>query len=413
MIDRRRTNFDTSVLADMRVTLLRIALRAIIALEIVSIIAAGIFSVKQAMYFNTTQVILGILPILKLTMAGNVLFIYSKRHYKMILNTDRATRVDICRKVLTSYLFVLSLLIASTQQWIALILNISEKAIFTGSFVVLSVPFLILVEDCKLIRRTSFIEILLAFVDFCVYIIVQPVGTQFEILLTWISQILLCLIIIAATHMMKYFMLKIIRCYEVKLNSTESYRNVAETDALTSLSNRRALDLDTAIISQLGSKKICVAMFDIDKFKRFNDNYGHQVGDYVLSSVGKLARTIGDTDLCEAYRYGGEEILMIFLDRPTNEVIRQIQLFRSAVANIKIPSAEDTHITISAGLVSSELPDLTALKLPEEKLLDAGSAIILNLIHKADDNLYIAKNTGRNKLITGYATLTAGPRKAR
>lgn len=413
MIDRRRTSFDTSALADMRITILRMALRAIIALEAFTIIIAGLFLVKQSMHFDIIQAILGILPALKLTMAGNVLFIYPAKHYKMLLATDRAERANVCKKVLTSYLFILSLLIAATQQWLILLFEIPGTTVFIGSFVIISVPFLILVQDKRLIKQTSILEISLAFIDFCVYITLQPLGAQFSILLLWLSQIILCGLIILATHTVKYFMIKILQCYEVKNNSAETYRNVAETDALTTLSNRRALDLDTAIITHLGSKKICVAMFDIDKFKRFNDNYGHQVGDYVLSSVGKLARTIGDTDLCEAYRYGGEEILMIFLDRQPTEVVRQIQLFRSAVANIKIPGAEDTHITISAGLISSELPDLTQLGLTEEKLLDAGSAIMLNLIHKADDNLYIAKNTGRDKLVTGYATLTAKQRKAR
>lgn len=158
-------------------------------------------------------------------------------------------------------------------------------------------------------------------------------------------------------------------------------------DSLTGIGNRRRFDREmearwNAALSNRGT--LGLLMIDIDHFKRFNDLYGHTVGDRCLRSVaGVLARTFtapGDL-VC---RFGGEEFAVI-LDTDNSHGLRQrIEHLLHAVSSMEIPHEDSPvapHITVSAGAVSVPV---------------GSSPGIVDLISLADTLLYQAKEGGRN-----------------
>jgi len=179
-----------------------------------------------------------------------------------------------------------------------------------------------------------------------------------------------------------------------------SSHSMAYRDELTGLPGRRALN---ERLKMLGGK-YCLAMLDVDHFKRFNDTYGHDVGDEVLKLVASRIRRVGGGGT--AYRYGGEEFCVVFSRRTVDESAPFLEQVREEIANYSMlirnrnlrPSraregskrrgatrlgSDQVSVTISAGLAArcSEHPT------PEEVLATA------------DKMLYKAKKAGRNRVI--------------
>lgn len=160
-------------------------------------------------------------------------------------------------------------------------------------------------------------------------------------------------------------------------------RNIAETDPLTSLYNRRALmQYQNNLLndSQSNDTPNAIAFIDIDHFKQVNDTYGHETGDKVLQHLGKkISILIGDFDF--ASRYGGEEFVIIFRDIDEEKLMDKLEGFRKSLEEVPIFAGDHTiTITVSIGVAVS--PPLSLNK----------------LIHYADMALYDAKRTGRNKI---------------
>jgi diguanylate cyclase len=162
----------------------------------------------------------------------------------------------------------------------------------------------------------------------------------------------------------------------------ESHAAEARTDALTLVGNRRALDdritrcLDDF---QRFGQVFAVVMIDLDKFKRFNDTYGHQVGDEVLRGVARiLQRSFRDTDIVA--RYGGEEFAVLLPGASPEEA-------RTAAARArKMIERAGFHFEGRRFQVTASL-GIALVRQGEDA---AG------LIHRADAALYAAKNAGRN-----------------
>ncbi|MGI9285649.1 MAG: diguanylate cyclase domain-containing protein, partial [Pseudomonadales bacterium] len=158
------------------------------------------------------------------------------------------------------------------------------------------------------------------------------------------------------------------------------------TDALTGISNRRRFDehLETEWLRAVRqSSSIGLMLIDIDHFKAYNDNYGHQKGDETLCVVAsELQKTIRrPTDLVA--RYGGEEFAMILPDTINVEVVAYSCL--RAINNLRIPhehSPTATHITVSIGVCTV---------VPNRSYTPA------MLIETTDKGLYLAKKAGRNQ----------------
>jgi len=166
----------------------------------------------------------------------------------------------------------------------------------------------------------------------------------------------------------------------------ESYR-LAFYDELTALPGRRALIEDMA---KLG-RKYSLAMVDIDHFKKFNDSYGHDTGDDVLKMVAaSLSKVEGGG---RAYRYGGEEFTVLFPSKDVDNAYGSMERVRQdiASASFTVRYAKSTKkakprrvsIHISAGVVEKEGKDKNPL----------------DVMKRADNALYKAKKSGRNKVV--------------
>jgi two-component system, cell cycle response regulator len=166
---------------------------------------------------------------------------------------------------------------------------------------------------------------------------------------------------------------------------TRKLRAAAMTDALTELPNRRYAmsrlkqEWDSA---QRTGRELSVVMVDIDHFKAVNDNYGHDVGDGVLCEIGGLLRTMsrsGDI-LC---RIGGEEFLSININCGSEEALTCAERLRHAIDTYPIEhEGYDGSITCSFGIASC----------------DASTTSIDDLLKAADEALYTAKESGRNRV---------------
>jgi len=164
---------------------------------------------------------------------------------------------------------------------------------------------------------------------------------------------------------------------------------LSETDGLTGLYNRRKFDqaFESEWLRARRSKaSLTVAMFDIDQFKAFNDNYGHLAGDDCLKKVASaLASCINRSGDLVA-RYGGEEFVVILPGITPEDAFEIIEKMRVTVAALNIPHTGNKGmaiVTISAGLVT---------RIPSKK--DA----LEGLLKEADDCLYQAKEQGRNRV---------------
>lgn len=158
------------------------------------------------------------------------------------------------------------------------------------------------------------------------------------------------------------------------------------TDELTGLSNRRYFDSSYEkefLRAQRYKNKLTLVMFDIDFFKQVNDTYGHQCGDYVLKQVSNAAlQTFRKTDT--VFRYGGEEFVVILTETDIEQAIIPLERFRKTVATLDLNyQGEPVNVTVSIG----------ACQLTEEITTKE------ELIEKADQALYEAKNSGRNKSV--------------
>jgi diguanylate cyclase len=178
---------------------------------------------------------------------------------------------------------------------------------------------------------------------------------------------------------------------ELKRN-LDSVRREAITDSLTGLFNRRKFDeslQEAASRSVQTGSPLCLLMTDIDHFKKFNDNYGHTIGDHVLALVARTVKECirsSDTPV----RYGGEEFAVILPNVRISDAIRVAEQIRTAVASKRVVNRSKNitlgTITLSVGV---------ARYVPGEPLGE--------LIKRADAGLYTAKRTGRNRVVAEEA----------
>lgn len=157
-------------------------------------------------------------------------------------------------------------------------------------------------------------------------------------------------------------------------------------DSLTGLANRRHMEeiLQRQFFRLFRYNTPCsIIMLDVDHFKKFNDSYGHDMGDYVLKELAAyLKKNTRGEDL--ACRYGGEEFIIILVDTETEAAARKAERMRGEIAEtIAIPYlSEELHVTVSMGVATS----------PHH------GRNINELIKAADTALYKAKENGRNRV---------------
>ncbi|MBO6215100.1 MAG: GGDEF domain-containing protein [Lachnospiraceae bacterium] len=134
------------------------------------------------------------------------------------------------------------------------------------------------------------------------------------------------------------------------IDLTRRLNEVSSEDVGTGLLNRRRLFLDLKELDEK-SEIAGILMCDIDGFKKFNDTYGHQIGDKCIETVGKVLMFYGKETNIRFYRYGGDEFTGVMLTggkMPIETAARDIAQMVNAV-DIRVPSGETINITISVG----------------------------------------------------------------
>jgi len=170
----------------------------------------------------------------------------------------------------------------------------------------------------------------------------------------------------------------------------QTLRELSVTDVLTGVPNHRAFK--EALGNYVGrfekGHPFSLVMIDIDHFKLFNDNHGHQAGDEVLRLVGKcLAESVRKSDFVA--RYGGEEFCLLFGGQEEERSVQLADRVRERVAKIESPY---DPITVSMGVAAFS-----------KNYEDAEE-----LIRDADDAMYHAKTEGRNRVIASSTCVGAG-----
>lgn len=172
-------------------------------------------------------------------------------------------------------------------------------------------------------------------------------------------------------------------------DSLKAAEQRSNTDALTGLANRHSMD-EFLRLAQIGAMEkdepLSVLLIDIDHFKKFNDDYGHQVGDQVLRLVAKvLQEGVREIDL--AARYGGEELIAVLPGADLEACAAAAERIRRRIAEAKLTrratGKEIGSITVSIGVA-------------QFRLAESADA----MIERCDRGLYKAKRLGRNRTVT-------------
>lgn len=158
-----------------------------------------------------------------------------------------------------------------------------------------------------------------------------------------------------------------------QLESKELY----EKDTLSKLYNRLSLNNYMDSISEDDVFKGAIIL-DIDNFKSVNDTYGHLIGDKVIERVGEVLNTY-NSDVSRSFRYGGEEFLVLFKEYNEENIYNIAEQIRNEIADLVI---DNIKVTVSLGAFENK------------DSLDAAK-----LINEADELLYTAKNSGKNKTV--------------
>ena len=172
---------------------------------------------------------------------------------------------------------------------------------------------------------------------------------------------------------------------------------LSRRDALTGLGNRLLLKEDLEELAGRAARYdhgFCFVLCDVDDFKAYNDEFGHQAGDDLLRSLGALITThcrSGDV----GYRYGGEELLVILPEQTVDSAQAFAERLRESVAAMPLTTHQGRplpHVTVSVGVAASSEAD--GRKSPEEVLREADAA------------MYEAKRAGKNRVV-GYRSAEA------
>ncbi|AWB65242.1 GGDEF domain-containing protein [Saccharobesus litoralis] len=171
--------------------------------------------------------------------------------------------------------------------------------------------------------------------------------------------------------------------YKTKL-SEQRFKSLQ--DALTKLPNRAAFDerLDIEFTRwQRYNHNLCLAVIDIDHFKSINDNFGHSAGDRTLQVIAMaLRKFLRQTDFIA--RFGGEEFVVLFPESKLNDIIPKLESIREQIKRIPFKFKDkNLNATISIGATQFKKGDTP-----------------LGAFDRADEALYKAKRTGRDKVVT-------------
>ena len=176
---------------------------------------------------------------------------------------------------------------------------------------------------------------------------------------------------------------------ELKSNNVR-LQTLSTTDGLTNIANRRSFDLymNQLLSSNTRSGDVSLLVCDVDYFKRFNDHYGHAAGDKTLKQIAQclLHNLHSNSDFVA--RYGGEEFVIVLNNTNQHQGICVGNNLLEAIRNLNI-----THVL-------SDISDVITISIGLHTFEKSAYSKYESLFNKADKALYVAKEQGRNQLIT-------------
>lgn len=179
--------------------------------------------------------------------------------------------------------------------------------------------------------------------------------------------------------------LKLIKRQSDLETENQALQLLSNEDALMGIGNHRAMDVELAFTEAAArryKKSYAIALMDVDFFKKYNDRYGHQMGDKALQALAiVIKRAMRDSD--RVYRYGGEEILLLMPETNTREAVIAAERIRLEVEAMKLPHEDSpfAFLTISVGVTAGNQQSWQ------------------QLVKRADAALYEAKDGGRNRVV--------------
>ncbi|MDK9686511.1 diguanylate cyclase [Halomonas sp. LC1] len=181
----------------------------------------------------------------------------------------------------------------------------------------------------------------------------------------------------------------LLNAFQSGLEQRDHLHQLSQYDGLTGVANRRHFDMFIAQQWQWAhraKRPLSVIFIDIDNFKEFNDHYGHAMGDDTLRAVATALNQCIDPSRDLLARYGGEEFICVLPGKASGEAKCVANCLRQAVLSLAIPhaySSTHSHLTASMGV---------ATMTPEQPLSTD------DLLGLADQQLYLAKRRGRNRV---------------
>lgn len=166
----------------------------------------------------------------------------------------------------------------------------------------------------------------------------------------------------------------------------EQLREQVHVDPMTGAFNRRGLDMvyaREAARADRNENMLCAVLIDLDNFKQINDSYGHQFGDEVLIQFVKTAKkSLRPSDVIA--RYGGEEFVILLPDTTTESVVWIMQRLQNNFSKHALADSngDPVQITFSGGIADRRLCESQQ-----------------SLLKRADEALYLAKNSGKNRVV--------------
>ncbi|MDP2561450.1 GGDEF domain-containing protein [Psychrobium sp. 1_MG-2023] len=165
----------------------------------------------------------------------------------------------------------------------------------------------------------------------------------------------------------------------------EQSQKQALYDSLTGLLNRFSFDTELSYLLNKNNEGLCLILADIDHFKKFNDDYGHLLGDQVLKSVGRRLLD-AQRDGALAYRFGGEEFAILIPKSSLRKARQYAETLRKLVDKLSLRDKRSNkqidHINASFGVAEFQKGDT-----------------LTSFIARADEHLYKAKELGRNRVM--------------
>jgi diguanylate cyclase (GGDEF)-like protein len=157
---------------------------------------------------------------------------------------------------------------------------------------------------------------------------------------------------------------------------------MAKTDVLTDMYNHRAFqEYSEDLLKHSRGTSLHLGVIDIDNFKHINDTFGHQIGDIILRYTAKVIKDqLSEHDF--AARYGGEEFVVIFTDKSFEETLHRVEDLREYISQMTHQEINDQNITVSIGL------NTYTDNMSKDQWFSG-----------ADQALYRAKQTGKNKVV--------------